>query len=71
MEGMGLKFTPVVVGCLLGPAGMFGPMADMTLLGLIASPNSPNRGHIQLPTLWSSHYPPNPPPTHIPLHVPL
>ena len=27
MEGMGLKLTPVVVKCLLGRLGMFGPMA--------------------------------------------
>ena len=27
MERMGLKLTPVVVRCLLGPLGMFGPMA--------------------------------------------
>ena len=27
MEGMGLKFTPVVVRRLLGPLSMFGPMA--------------------------------------------
>ena len=26
MEGMGLKFTPVVVRHLLGPLSMFGPM---------------------------------------------
>ena len=42
MEGMGLKFTPVVVRHLLGPLSMFGPMAGT--FGLIASPNSPNRG---------------------------
>ena len=28
MEGMGLKFTPVIVGHLLGPLSMFGPMAS-------------------------------------------
>ena len=27
MEGMGLKFTPVIVRHLLGPLCMFGPMA--------------------------------------------
>ena len=27
MEGMGLKLIPVVVRCLLGSLGMFGPMA--------------------------------------------
>ena len=27
MEGMGLKFIPVVVRHLLGPLSMFGPMA--------------------------------------------
>ena len=26
MEGMGLKLSPVVVRCFLGPLGMFGPM---------------------------------------------
>ena len=28
MEGMGLKFIPVVVRRLLGPLSVFGPMAD-------------------------------------------
>ena len=27
MEGISLKLIPVVVRCLLGPLGMFGPMA--------------------------------------------
>ena len=52
MEGMGIKFTPVVVRCLLGPLSMFGPMA---LFGFIASPNSPNRG-FNLPPV--AHPPP-------------
>ena len=43
MEGMGLKFTPPVVRHLLVPLSMFGCMAG-ALLGLIASPNSPNGG---------------------------
>ena len=27
MEGMGLKFTPVIVRCVLGSPSMFGPIA--------------------------------------------
>ena len=30
MEGMGLKFTPVVVRCLLGLLSMFGPIAGIS-----------------------------------------
>ena len=40
MEGMGLEFTPVVRRHLLGHLRMFVPW--LALLGLIASPNSPN-----------------------------
>ena len=61
MENMGLKFTPVVVRCLLGPLCMLGPIAG--ILGLIASPNSPNGG-FNLPS--AAHHPPHPlSPTHI------
>ena len=45
MEGMGLKLTPVVVECLLGRLGMFELDLWLALLGLIASPNGPNRGY--------------------------
>ena len=38
---MGLKFTPVVVRCLLGSLSVLGLW--LALLGLIASPNTPNR----------------------------
>ena len=48
MEGMGLKFTPVVVRHLLGPLSMFGIW--QVPLGLIASPNSPYRGINSPPT---------------------
>ena len=51
----GLKLTLVVVRCLLGPLGMFGPMP--ALLGLIASPNSPNGGYNQ-PLATHSSQPP-------------
>ena len=38
MEGIGLKYTPVVVRHLLGPLNMFGLMADTS------SPNIYSRG---------------------------
>ena len=45
MEDMGLKFTPVTARRLLDHLSMFKPMAGrLALLGLIASPNSPNGG---------------------------
>ena len=56
MEGMGLELTPVVTRHLLCPLSMFGPM--LALLGLIASPNSPNGGFNPPP---AAH--PLPPPT--------
>ena len=55
MKGMGIKFTSVVVRCLLGPLSIFGPMA---LLELIASPNSPNRGFSLPPVAHLPHYSP-------------
>ena len=55
MEGMGLKFTPV--RGLLGHLSMFGPIW-LALLGLIASPNSPNEGFNPSPAFH-----PPPPPT--------
>ena len=61
MEDMGLKLTPVVVRHPLHPLGLFRPTALwLVLLGLIAIPNSPNRGisHLQLLTL--PHHPPHP-----------
>ena len=58
MEGMGLNLTPVVVRSLLGPLGMFGPIA-LTLFRLIPSPNSPNR--VYKPPL-AAHPPPPPTP---------
>ena len=57
MEGMILKFTPVMARHVLGHLSMFEPM--VALLGLIASPNSPNGG-LNLPP--AAH--PPPPPTH-------
>ena len=45
MEGMGLKFTPLLVRLFLGPPGLSGGLA---LLGLIAIVNSPN-GRYNLP----------------------
>ena len=41
IEGMGLKFTPVIGRHLLRHLSRFGPMAGTS--GTIASPNSPNR----------------------------
>ena len=58
MEGIGLKYTPVVVRHLLGPLNMFGLMADTS------SPNSYSRG-FNLPL---AAYPPLPPTL---LYVPL
>ena len=49
-EGMGLKLTPVVVRCLLGP----------DLCRLIASPNSPNKKFNPPPA--AHHSPPLTPP---------
>ena len=65
MEGMGLKLTPVVVRCLLGPLSMFGSIAGT--LGLIARPNSPNGGYGLPLTAHLPHCPPHPPPNHPPL----
>ena len=56
MEGMGLKFTPVIVRHHLSPPSMFGPMANTEF---IASPNSPNGGFNPPP---AAHSPP--PSTH-------
>ena len=64
MEGMGLKFTPVVVRHLLGPLSFLGIW--QALHGLIASPNGPDEG-FNLPP--SAHPPPTHPPT--PLYVSL
>ena len=47
MEGMDLKFTPVVARRLLGPQACLGLW--LALLGLIVSPNSPNGGFNPLP----------------------
>ena len=52
MEGVGLKFTPVVVRGLLDPLCMLGPITG--ILGLIASPNS----GFHLPP--AVHHPPHP-----------
>ena len=64
MEGMGLKLTSVVVRQLLDCLAYLGLW--LAFLGLIASPNSLNRGYNlpQLPTLSYC------PPAH-PLHTPL
>ena len=62
MEGMGLKFTPVIGGDV---SYTIQPCLGLclALLGLIASPNSPNRG-FSLPPASQ----PTPPP--IPYNVP-
>ena len=54
MEGMGLKFTLVVVRHLLGPLSIIEPVAGT--LGLIASQNNPDEGFILLPAV----HPPTP-----------
>ena len=61
MEGMGLKFTPVMRRRLLCHSSMFGPM-DGTL-GLIASPNNPNREFILPPVSQPPLHPPLPLPS--------
>ena len=55
MEGMDLKFIPVIMRRLLGSLSMLGPM--VALLGLIASPNSPNGGftRLRLPSPTTTH----------------
>ena len=58
MEGMGLKFTPVIVRCLLSPLSMFRSIAGIKLVVLIANPNNPNRGY----NLPPASLPPPPPP---------
>ena len=65
MEGMCLKFTPVLARCLLGRRHIWA--YGCTLFGLIASPNSPNRGYNPLPTAFCQ-----PPPTSLTtLYMPL
>ena len=64
MEGMNLKFTPVIVRHLLGPLACLGLW--LAPLGLIASLNNPNRGYN--PPL-ATHHPPQPLPAH-PLYAP-
>ena len=65
MEGMGLKFTRLIVRHLLGPYACLGPL--LAPLGLIASPNSTNGGFN--PSL-AAHMPTPPlPPAH-PYNVP-
>ena len=60
MKGMGLKLTPVVVRCLLGPQSMFGPMAGTSWNH---SPNGPNEGYyLQLPLAAQPPQPPAHPP---------
>ena len=58
MEGMGLKFTPVMGDVSYAIQACLGQW--LAFLGPIASPNSPNRGLSPPP---ASH-PPLPPPTH-------
>ena len=63
MEGMGVKFTPVMRRCLLHHSSILGLW--LALLGPIASPNSLNGG-FKLPP--ASHPPPQPtPPSHPPI----
>ena len=45
MEGMGLKFTPVIGRRLLRHSSMFGLIAG-TFGAMIAAPNSPNGGSV-------------------------
>ena len=65
MEGMGLKFSPVIVRHLLGHLSVFGPMARTP--GLIANPNSPNGGFNPPLTAYPPPPPTPPPPAYPPL----
>ena len=63
MEGTGLKLTPVVVRQLIGSLAYLGLW--LAFLGLIASPNSLNRGY-NLPAVAHLSTPPSHPPlTHV------
>ena len=61
MEGTGLKLILAAVRCLLGPIGMSGLW--LALRGLIANPNSPNRGYNPPPFAYSSQLATPLPPT--------
>ena len=65
MEGMGIKFIPVIARRLLGPLSMFGPILGASWTH-IASPNNPNgRFNLSL-AAHPPHYPPHPlPRTHL------
>ena len=63
MDGMGLKLTPVVVRYFLGPLACLNLW--MATLGLIASPNSPDR-KFNLPP--AAHPLPLPTPPLLPTH---
>ena len=58
MGGMGLKFIPVLVGCLLSPPGL--SELKVALFGLIANLSSPN-GNYNLPPAAYSPLTPTPP----------
>ena len=59
METMGLKFTPVIVRCLLGPLSVFGPMVGTSCTH--SHSKQLNRGFNPPPTAL----PTSPHPTHL------
>ena len=61
MDGMGLKFTPVIGRSPLGHLSMFGSMVGTSWTHIVASPNSP-KGGFNLPL--AAHPPPPPTPPH-------
>ena len=60
MEGMGLKFTPMIVRCPFHALSMFGPMAVTS-----CSPN----GGFKLPPAIYPPPPPTPPSSHLPTPI--
>ena len=59
MEDMGLKLTPVVVKCLLGPYAYLGLwLAFLGFIWLVQMVLTEGITHLQLPTL--PHHPPTP-----------
>ena len=60
MGGMVMKLIPVVAKHLLGPLGVSIVRLWLTFLGLIATPNSHNRG-LNLPQAVHPLRPPTPP----------
>ena len=63
MEGMGVKFTPVIVRCILGIPSKFGLIAGNSCTHSY-SLNNPNRGFNTPPAAsYTAHLTPSYPPT--------